>query len=35
MSILEQLNERGAGTLPGLIGIEIVEVEEGRLASRI
>jgi len=35
MSILNQLNERGAGTLPGLIGIEIVEVGEGRLASRL
>jgi 1,4-dihydroxy-2-naphthoyl-CoA hydrolase len=35
MSILEQLNERGAGTLPGLIGIEIVEAEEGRLVSRL
>ncbi len=35
MSILKQLNERGAGTLPGLIGIEIVEVEKGRLASRL
>ena len=33
MSILSRLNERGAGTLPGLIGIEIVDVEEGRLAS--
>ena len=35
MSILNQLNERGAGTLPGLIGIEVVGVEEGRLASRL
>ena len=35
MSILDRLNERGAGTLPGLIGIEIVEVEEGRLVSRL
>src|SRR3712207_9333143 len=35
MSILDRLNERGAGTLPGLIGIEIVDVEEGRLASRL
>ena len=35
MSILDRLNERGVGTLPGLIGIEIVEVEEGRLASRL
>ena len=35
MSILEELNERGVGTLPGLIGLEIVEAEEGRLASRL
>jgi 1,4-dihydroxy-2-naphthoyl-CoA hydrolase len=35
MSILEDLNERGVGTLPGLIGLEIVEAEEGRLASRL
>ena len=35
MSILEDLNERGVGTLPGLIGLEIVEAEDGRLASRL
>src|ERR687894_1028255 len=35
MSIVEGLNERGVGTLPGLIGIEILEVEKGRLASRL
>ena len=35
MSILSQLIERGAGTLPGLIGIEVLEAEEGRLASRL
>lgn len=35
MSLLEELNERGTGTLPGLIGIEILEVEKGRLASRL
>jgi 1,4-dihydroxy-2-naphthoyl-CoA hydrolase len=35
MSILNRLNERGVGTLPGLIGIEILEAEEGRLASRL
>lgn len=35
MSLLEELNERGAGTLPGLIGVEILEAEEGRLASRL
>jgi len=35
MSILDRLNERGVGTLPGLIGIEILEAEEGRIASRL
>ena len=35
MSLLEELNNRGAGTLPGLIGIEILEAEKGRLASRL
>ncbi len=35
MSLLEELNERGTGTLPGLIGIEVLEVEKGRLASRL
>jgi uncharacterized protein (TIGR00369 family) len=35
MSLLEELNERGIGTLPGLIGVEILEAEEGRLASRL
>ncbi len=35
MSLLEELNNRGNGTLPGLIGIEILEVEQGRLASRL
>ena len=35
MSLLEELNDRGTGTLPGLIGIEILEVEKGRLASRL
>src|SRR3954452_1352925 len=35
MSLQEDLNERGAGTLPGLIGIEILEVEKGRLKSRL
>jgi uncharacterized protein (TIGR00369 family) len=33
LSIIEQLNERGAGTLPGLIGIEIIAASEGHLAS--
>jgi 1,4-dihydroxy-2-naphthoyl-CoA hydrolase len=35
MSILDELNERGIGTLPDLIGIEIVEAEAGRLSSRL
>jgi uncharacterized protein (TIGR00369 family) len=35
MSLLEELNERGAGTLPGLIGLEILEATEGRLRSRL
>ncbi len=35
MSLLEELNERGTGTLPGLIGIEVLEVEEGRLVSHL
>jgi 1,4-dihydroxy-2-naphthoyl-CoA hydrolase len=35
MSLLEELNNRGNGTLPGLIGIEILEVEQGRLVSRL
>jgi 1,4-dihydroxy-2-naphthoyl-CoA hydrolase len=35
MSILDRLNERGAGTLPGLIGIEVLEAEQGRLESRL
>ena len=35
MSLLEELNERGTGTLPGLIGVEVLEAEKGRLASRL
>jgi 1,4-dihydroxy-2-naphthoyl-CoA hydrolase len=35
MSMLEKLNERGVGTLPGLIGIEVLEAEKGRLESRL
>jgi uncharacterized protein (TIGR00369 family) len=34
MSILEELNERGVGTLPGLIGLEIVGTE-GSIRSRL
>jgi uncharacterized protein (TIGR00369 family) len=33
MSIVDELNERGVGTLPGLIGIEFLEAEKGRIAS--
>jgi 1,4-dihydroxy-2-naphthoyl-CoA hydrolase len=35
MSILETLNERGIGTLPGLIGLTILEAEEGKISSRL
>ena len=35
MSLLEKLNERTTGTLAGLIGVEIVEAEEGHLKSRL
>jgi 1,4-dihydroxy-2-naphthoyl-CoA hydrolase len=31
----EELNERGIGTLPGLIGVEILEAEKGHLTSRL
>ncbi len=35
MITIEQLNERGKGYLPGLIGIEILSVEPGRMMSRL
>ena len=35
MITLEQLNARGKGYLPGLIGIEILSVEPGRVMSRL
>ena len=35
MSIVDGLNERGVGALPGLIGLEVLEAEKGRLASRL
>ena len=35
MSLLEELNRRGNGTLPGLIGVEIISVDEGRIGSRL
>ena len=35
MMTLEQLNARGKGYLPGLIGIEILSMEPGRVMSRL
>jgi len=35
MTTIEQLNARGQGTLPGLIGIEFISIEPGRLTSRL
>lgn len=35
MSIVEGLNERGTGTLPGLIGLDVLEAGEGWLATRL
>ena len=35
MTTLEQLNARGQGYLPGLIGIEFLDLEPGRLTSRL
>ena len=35
MTTLEQLNARGEGRLPGLIGIEVLSLEPGRLTSRL
>jgi 1,4-dihydroxy-2-naphthoyl-CoA hydrolase len=35
MSILDELNDRGVGTLPGLIGLTIVEAQRGRITSRL
>ena len=35
MSTLDELNERGMGTLPGLIGLAIVDAEEGKISSRL
>ena len=33
--MIERLNERGEGSLPGLIGLEIVGAEEGGISSRL
>ena len=35
MTTIDQLNARGQGTLPGLIGIEFLSIEPGRLTSRL
>ena len=35
MSVLDELNKRGIGTLPGLIGLEVMEAEEGRISGRL
>lgn len=35
MSLVEDLNKRTTGTLAGLIGIEVLEAEKGRLKSRL
>ena len=32
---IDQLNARGEGFLPGLIGIEFLSIEPGRLTSRL
>ncbi|HXQ37834.1 MAG TPA: hypothetical protein VN843_27745 [Anaerolineales bacterium] len=35
MTTIDQLNARGQGTLPGLIGIEFISIEPGKLTSRL
>ena len=35
MTTIEQLNARGQGYLPGLIGIQFISIEPGRLTSRL
>lgn len=35
MGIVEELNRRSEGALPGLIGLEIVAAEEGHLSGRL
>ena len=35
MTTIDQLNARGQGYLPGLIGIEFLTIEPGRLTSRL
>jgi len=35
VDIIDRLNERGQGSLPGLIGLEVVEAERGRVSMRL
>ena len=35
MTTIDQLNARGRDTLPGLIGIEFISIEPGKLTSRL
>ncbi len=35
MTTIDQLNARGQGYLPGLMGIEFISIEPGRLTSRL
>ena len=35
MTTIDQLNARSQGTLPGLIGIQFISIEPGRLTSRL
>ena len=35
MTTIDQLNARGQGYLPGMIGIEFISVEPGKLTSRL
>jgi len=35
MTTIDQLNARGQGYLPGLMGIEFLSIEPGRLTSRL
>ena len=35
MTTIDQLNARGEGFLPGLIGIEFLSIEPGKLTSRL
>ena len=35
MGMIEELNRRSEGALPGLIGLEITDAEEGSISSRL